>query len=318
MITVIHIHHKEDSFAANYANMLCKAIGERVLTRITDSPVELKEMCKTMKPDIIHQHGVVDYEVPRHSHTRCILTPHGANITSFKDFYAVLTRSKMEARGYVGPQTEIIPNPIITKTAKFDETADDVLRVYQRVMDSNVWELMNDDTRLMLRLLLKAGICGDRRWLGDIKIPEDPNWRQLLIYAFYENVEEEVQRGAEILNIELPPVRVSMKTAYLPFEFQRPQKMEEPHVPAILESVIDNNVNMRLLVDLDKALRDNNLDEEELMKKLTEEKRDGLFMCLLQLLREQLLTEEGFLPATPIDNRETQRLRNLLSNHLNK
>ena len=118
------------------------------------------------------------------------------------------------------------------------------------------------------------------------------------------------------MDIELPTMYVDMKTSYLPHDYHRPDKMDEPLVPTILESVADNNMNLRLLVDLDRALRDDNLDEEELMKKMAEQQRAGLLLSLLQVLKEQLLTEEGFLPGTPIDNRETQRLRNLLSSHL--
>lgn len=316
MIKVIHICHSNDSFAANYANRLCKSFGERVHTRITDSPVELKEMCKTLMPDIIHQHGHVDYELPKGCHARKVLTPHGATFSSYNGFYAILARSKMEARAIDSPRTEIIRNPIITKTVDFDEIAEFILRIYQRVMDTNVLELMSDDTQQALRLLLKAGTTGDRRWLGDMQIPSSPDFRQLAIYAYYENVEEELQRGAEIMDIELPTMYVDMKTSYLPRDYHRPDKMDEPLVPTILESVADNNMNLRLLVDLDRALRDDNLDEEELMKKMAEQQRAGLLLSLLQVLKEQLLTEEGFLPGTPIDNRETQRLRNLLSSHL--
>lgn len=316
MITVVHIYHKGDSFAANYAMMLCKAIGERAITHVTDSPAELKEMCKTISPDIIHQHGRVDYELPKDRHTRRVLTPHGASFSSFSDFYAIMARSKMEARAIDSPRTEILLNPIITKAVSFDEIANYVLHIYQKVMDSNVLELMSDDTFMALRMLLKAGICGDRKWLGNLKVPDKIDSRQLHIYAYYENVEDIMQRGAEILGVSLPHAHVNMNTAYLPSGYQRPDAMEEPFVTTVLESVADNNLNLRLLVDLYRALRDEKLDEEELMNKLAEEKRDKLLMSLLQVMKEQLLTDEGFMPSIPVDNQETQRLRNLLSNHL--
>jgi hypothetical protein len=49
---------------------------------------------------------------------------------------------------------------------------------------------------------------------------------------------------------------------------------------------------------------------------LTEKRLVKYFRHILQLLCEQTLIDEGFLPAMPIDDKQTARLRQQLKTHL--
>jgi hypothetical protein len=58
------------------------------------------------------------------------------------------------------------------------------------------------------------------------------------------------------------------------------------------------------------------VDDEQLNDILTEKRLSRYFRHLLQILCEQTLLDEGFLPATPIDDRQTARMRYQLFTHL--
>lgn len=316
MISVVHIYPKTNSMIANYVSMLTKAMGNHVDNRITDDPGALKEICLTQSPDIIHQHGHVNYALPKGIQARKVVTLHGEKPTNLQDSYVVIARSQMEFDSCDAPRLELLRNPIITKTVTFDGIAEKMVSIYQKVMQTNVLPLMSDDTRKALHLLLKAGVCGDSRWLEDKTIPSTIEWDKLHIVAFFEHVDMLVSRGAKIMGIDMPASTVRMSTSYLPAHYKIPEETSDIQVIPLLEKIAKGDICLLRMAEMYMALTDPNLDEEELLIKLEQKKQIPLMQSILQILKETFYLTEGFMPCMPIDNHETQRIRNRLTNHL--
>lgn len=315
MISVVHIYSKDDSMTANYVSMLTKAIAHRVDSYIADDATSLKEIIKKHHPDIIHQHGEVTYSMPENA--RRILTTHGS--TAYRDnmaYYVIIARSRMEANTIDKPRTEILRNPIITKTATFEETANRMVDIYRKVMDSDVLPLMDDDTITAMKLMLRAAIFGDRRWVADQTMSATIDWRKLMIYTYYEQVDDYLRQGAQIMGLEVPPYEVQAKTAYLPDTYHRLSNDIDCSVMKLLERIQKGEVTMLRLVQLCIALLQEDLDEEKLLQELDSGKFIPLFTSVLQILKEQFLLSEGFWPCMPADNHLTRHLRTQLTNHL--
>lgn len=283
----------------------------QVHSRQADEMGVFRQMCKDERPDIVHVHAMPAFSVEG---IRMVVTPHGQQVDTDRA-YVVIARSQMEARRIDAPRVEVVRNPILTKTTTVDETARKLLRIYQKVMDSNVLELMDNQTLHALPILLKAGICGDKRWLDGSKIGT-PNWRQLSIYTYYEQVDSLMERGALILGVEIPRCTVGDTTSYLPKKYVRLSEMSDSNVLQLLDSIHSGEISMLRLIELDAALRRDDLDEEKLLKEIESAGYKQLFRSLLQILSEQTLLDEGYMPCTPVDNQDTSRLRMELKKHL--
>lgn len=314
MMKILHIYPKDDNSLARYVALLIKALPEHVESRASDDPVAAKKMCKEWQPDIIHLYGSASCDVSG----RRVISPCGVPVAKQPTFYAVIARSPLEAETLSAQgvkRVEIIRNPLVTKTTNFDETAQKTAYVYQKVMDSHPLPLLSETTRTLLYQLLKAAVCGDKRWVvGFTAPPSDVNYRLLFHYADLEGVLPLVQKGLNILGIEAP---VHQKIAcYLPDGYQQPVSMSGRDIMDMLNDIQDNGLTLLRLVNVFEALHAPSFNEDQFMKRLDNESLSPLFRSILSIAQELLALEEGFMPCEPIDNGDTRKLRDNINNHL--
>jgi len=250
--------------------------------------------------------------------------------------YVVIAQGSMEAEALKelewNPRIETIRNAVITNSITPEAMAQQTKEVYRKVMDSNTLELMSDDTRQLLVLLLKAGITGDSRWVSNLKPHtssasadsslfilhsslEEDEWRRLLIYADHENVRTVIDRGLRILDLHAPYIDTAHVKSYLPTGYQLP-KPAAHDILSLVGEISKGALTLRHLVELDRLLRRPDVNDERLNNTLDEHHQLKYYRRLLQLLIEQTAIDEGFLTAEPLDDKQTQRMRNLLKKHL--
>lgn len=260
--------------------------------------------------------------------------------------YVLIAQGPMESTALTtlgwNPRVETIRNAVITNSITPEAMRQHTQEVYRKVMDSDTIELMDAAGRVLLPKLLKAGITGDRRWVTStmshpataassasdqqspvatppIEIPSGPNretvWRQLLVYADHENVRAVVDRGLHVLGIRPPYVETAHIRSYLPTDYQLP-KVENHTVVGIVCEMQHGPLTLRQFVELDRALRRSDADDEAIIEQLTEKHLLRFFRRILQLLQEQTLLDEGFLPISPLDDGATAALRLQLFRHL--
>jgi len=299
------------------------------------------------KPDIVHVHGCWQFKVVRQAlqahrqGARIVFTPHGGlepwiiNERRLSEklcktllwqrrlvecSYVVIVQGSMEAEALQqlawNPRIEVVRNAVVTNSITPEAMAQQTKEVYRKVMDSNTLALMSADTRRLMTLLLKAGITGDRRWTsGDIPTIDEQEWRRLLIYANQENVRTVVDKGTHVLGIREPYIDTNQIKSYLPTDYKEP-KVEAHDLTGLIGEMHRGNLTLRHFVELDRALRRDDVEDDRLCDTLDENRQLKFFRRLLFVLHELTDLDEGFMPAKPLDDRQTKIIRNQLTNHL--
>mgnify|MGYP002625583264 CR=1 FL=1 len=298
-------------------------------------------------PDIVHIHGCWQYQTvkqamqARRQGARVVFTPHGGLEPWIIDerryseklcksllwqrrlaeySYVIIAQGTMEAEtlkqlGW-NPRIEIIRNAVVTNSITPEAMARQTQDVYRKVMDSNTVELMEEDGLRLMALLLKAGITGDKRWItSPLPTVDESEWRRLLVYADHENVRTTIDSGARIMGLHHDYIETDRIKSYLPTDYQKP-KVKAYDVNGIVNEMHHGHLTLRHFVELDRALRRADVDDEWLVDALTEAHLLKYFRRVLQVLIEKTGLDEGFLPASPLDDRRTQAIRNLLNDHL--
>lgn len=310
MIKILHVYPKNEPLTARYVHLLM----DKIESKATDNAAEFKAICQEWQPDIIHQHGSVD--IKWQGDYRWVISPNGLQ-SPFTSYYAVIARSPLEAehlREAGVLRVETVMNPLITKQVDFTTTAEQLMRIYRKVMNSDPLDLMDDDTREALPVILKAGICGDKRWVEQ-KLPiPSVQTRLLYIYASLEGILPLLKEGMRVL--EMGELNDEAFECYLPQNYTIPSTMKGSSILRLTEDIQKYGISMCRLVDIYKALMDENHDDNKLNEILKENEATALFSSILQLISEVLLLDEGYMPCPPVDNAETRKLRLNLQNRL--
>jgi len=310
-IRVLHICPPQALLVSQYVSLTSDALAPyNIICISTDDIKEAGRLVSENAPHIVHLHGSVSPSLP--SGCRVVVTPHGMS-THAERAYVAIARSEIERKRIEKqyPRTEVILNPVITRSVTVAETAKELCRVYRTVMDSNVLELMDSDTLTALRLLLKVGTAGDKRWAQQ-PLPATADWRQIVIYAYREGVLDTVKKGFRLFGAETPSINLEETAAYLPKDYETPKP---PHAGSLAELVqlLDDeaaagHLTLQSIVELQRMLMNTNVDEDKLAKMLEESKQTKMFGRLLHLAAEMTLLDEGFMPLPPINDKQTQQL----------
>ena len=299
------------------------------------------------QPDIVHVHGCWRYNIVRQAMrahrqgARIVMTPHNGlspwivserRMTEklsktllwqrrmVESAYVIIAPGPMESEALTQlgwtPRIETIRNAVVTNSITPEATRRHTLEVYRKVLDSNTIELMSDDSRRLMTMLLKAGITGDRRWVaGEAPDISETEWRRLLVYADHENVRTVIDRGTHVMGLRAPYIETAQIKSYLPTDYQLP-KVDNHTVEGIVSEMHHGPLTLRQIVELDRALRRPDADDERMVDELTEKRLIRYFRHVLQLLKEVTLLDEGFMPADAIDDKQTEKLRRQLLAHL--
>ena len=349
---VLFVYPKSESLISRHVNMLADGLRQSATTNMADSVSAIRKAVKEQDPDIIHCHGCPSISAIRailsgiNQGARLVLTLHGqmepwAPDTSrsapavywqkqlIRRAYAVILLGRLELTNFQqlgwNRRTEEIHNAVTTNTITPQEMCTATFAVYQKVMDSNTLELMDDATVRMLRAIIKVGIMGDRRWT--VVLPsEDVNWRHLLLYAEHEHIRNYVDYGISILGLSVPAIDTSRIAAYFPDHYEVPKPIREKvgeykgketdYLIRIIHQIRQQPLLLHL-IELTRELYRDTVDDDQLAEQLEEKKLTAFTQSLMQVLDEQTALDEGYMPLQPVDNRLTRQIRRQLDNHLN-
>ena len=240
---ILHFYSSNaPEMVSRYVKTLCEEMSSQLSNDIVTTPNEAIATLKERHYDLLHIHGCWQYGFYRAMRqaerlgTRIVVTPHGQlepwvmKEGYWKEklpkrllfqhaivchAYAIIVQGKMEEEclsklGW-NSRTVIIRNSLITNTINAHDMAQQMQNVYRKIMDSNTLQLMTSNTRITLRQLLKVGITGDKRWLGEsyVTITDHNQWRMLYCYVHHEQVADIVKRGLNILHMEAPDFDIS-------------------------------------------------------------------------------------------------------------
>jgi glycosyltransferase involved in cell wall biosynthesis len=192
---ILHVYPKSDEMVAQHVAQLMDGMQLSAEVQAVSNLADFKIICKNFNPDIVHCHGCWQYSIvnagnfARRQGIRIVLSPHGQlepwvleekplqekfRKTALwqKPFvekaYALIAFGKMEhhylAQLKWNPRIEVISNAVITNSTTREKMCSQTFAVYQKILDSNVLEQMDDDTLHVMSAIIKAGILGDKRW----------------------------------------------------------------------------------------------------------------------------------------------------------
>ena len=354
---VLHVYPKSDSLIERHVTLLAEGMRQSAEVKVADSAVTFKRLFREMEPDIVHCHGCWQFFLARAvsyaiSHeARVVLTPHGQlepwvikrqsvqeNISktllwqrrTVERAYAVILLGKLEYDNFRklgwNQRTEEIHNAVITNAITQAEMCTQTFAIYQKVMDSNTLEQMDEESLRALAIIIKVGIMGDRRWVKDNHIDDAHiDWRRLLIYAEHEHISNYVDYGISTLGLSTPSIDVSRIAAYFPDHYECPKTLKEvvgdydgnetDYLVRIIRQINKQPLLLHL-IELTRELYRDNVNDELLTEKLEDKKLLAYAARLMQVLSEQTLIDEGYMPLAPKDDRQTEHIRRMLTNHL--
>ena len=349
---VLFVYQKSESLISQHVNMLTDGLRQSATIDTADTVSAIRKAVKEQEPDIIHCHGCPSVSATRailsavNKGVRLVLTLHGqmepwATDTNHKApaiywrkklihrAYAVILLGRLELTNFQrlgwNRRTEEIHNAVTTNTISGQEMCTATFAIYQKVMDSNTLELMDEPTARMLKAIIKIGIMGDRRWT--VVLPsEDVNWRHLFLYAEHEHIRNYVDYGINILGLTVPNIDTTRIAAYFPDNYETPRPIREKvgdykgketdYLLRIIHQIRQKPLLLHL-IELTRELYRDTVDDDQLAEGLAEKKLTAFTRSLMQVLDEQTALDEGYMPLPPADNRLTQQIRRQLENHLN-
>ena len=352
---VLHIYPKNDEMVAQHVNQLMEGMQLSAEMQAVSNMADFKNVCMSFEPDIVHCHGCWQYNIvnagnfARKQGARIVLSPHGQlepwvfeekpfqekfhkTVLWQKPFvekaYTLIAFGKMEQEYLVklkwNPRIEVIHNAVITNSTTREKMCSQTFAVYQKVLDSNVLEQMDDDTQQLMASIIKAGTLGDARWV-EPALPETIDWRRMLIYAEHQNIRNYVDYGINILGISAISLDTEHLPAYFPENYQRPQSIKkligeykgnETEYLVHMIQQIEKQPLMLHLIEFTRELYRDTVNDDLLQEALEEKKLTKYASRLMQVLHELTLLDEGYMPIEPLDDRGTQKIRESITNHL--
>ena len=179
-------------------------------------------------------------------------------------------------------------------------------------------------TQQLMATIIKAGTLGDRRWV-ELTVPETVDWRRMLIYAEHQNIRNYVDYGINILGLSAVSLDTEHLPAYFPESYQRPKSIKNliddykgDETDYLLRMIrqIEKQPLLLHLIELTRELYRDTVNDDLLQEVLEEKKLTKFASRLMQVLHEQTLLDEGYLPIEPLDDRGTQKIRESITNHL--
>lgn len=356
---ILHIYPKNDELIRQHVQLIVGKLRDQADIRMVDSYTDFKQHLQTQETDILHCHGCWSNIIARAAYAaarqgaRIIITTHGQMepwIVGQQTFhekvskkllwqkrllskaYVIITLGKLEKDNFMklgwNNRIEEIHNAVTTNTITPGEMSRQIFDVYQRVMDSNTIEQLDDLSNAALATILKAGITGDSRWCSSceaISRPGEIDWRRLLIYADHENIRNYVDYGISVLGLPTPDSIDHYTGAYFPNNYVQPKTLKElvgeyegnetDYLVKIIRQIHRQPLLLHLIEFTRELLRDT-VNDDQLTEALEEKRLLNYTRSLMQVLGEQTQIDEGYMPVEPLDNRQTQQIRKHLANHL--
>lgn len=270
--------------------------------------------------------------------------------------YAVIVMGRMEEHHFKqlkwNPRVEIAHNSIITETITEDEMCHTIYGIYDKVMHTDVIKLMNMETITAMAALIKAGLTGNHLWLNDheysiFREPNNIEWEKLAIYAYQDGIATVITKGIDTLGLPKPDIIPADIPYYLPKSFVQPQPLHSSvanyksesketadsdsgstiftdkdtyHFTEIIKQASKlasrRQLTISHIVEIAETLRTRNIDEAKAADTL---KTKGLYKFagrMMTILSDMTGMEEGFMPVSPINDRQTKRIKTIITKHL--
>lgn len=347
-----------------YVGMLADAVQGKAECHVATSLVQLRPLVAEVRPDIVHIHGcwrsslaVAAYWGKKRG-ARIVVSPHGqlepwvlneAYFTQklprlmayqrriIANAYAIIAMGSKEQKAlerFTGnPRIEKVLNALITSKISEREMGEQVLAIYDKVLNSYTLEMMDDATRQILPSLIKAGITGDVRCVSPENVSaakaftDTRRWQQILLYAYQEDIMSLVLKGAEVMGVaSVPKIDVAAVPCYVPKNNRQSTTISPINGDATEQALHiirtfnkdaqHNRISINGIVQLHKLLYEQEVNEDKLAERLRNKGLDKFASRLMGLMSEKTLLDEGYMVLPSTNDRKTRQLQRIIDNRL--
>lgn len=377
------ISHRElnDAMTSQYMTLLVETLSDHAETMLATSVSQFKKMARQHQPDIIHIHGCWNFQAARaeqwaeQKRFPVVLSLHGQmqpwhfhhhyfysklpkyllfQRKAIQEAEALHVHGKMEFNRMksIGANTRLgmVPDCIISNSLTAQQMAEKMMALYQKVIDSNTFRLMNkqeleaESTLLTLGLALQAEAPVRLQDYAPLSQLDIESWRKIFIHSIDEHTLPVIVRAAESIGVDvntidvdhverfpqklkkpdgdLPRERLIIKNTFLKTALDNAKIDEKPDANELALSIMFANmkhhlskgiVTRRHLANLYSQLRYTEYDEDKLQRMLHALKIEKFAARILHILGETFHLEEGYMPIEPIDDKTTKRIKQQLT-----
>lgn len=240
---------------------------------------------------------------------------------------------------------ELIKNPVLTSQISFEETAQQLINLYQKILDSNARLLLNETAQQMIGALLQLGVNKNvllkhehiAKLQQTFETLTDNDWRQIFIYADEERITIPLTEGIRRLQKDVPEVNTdSIKRFESDIEYPSGDLKADALLSKnlLLRNKVKDafanrgsdertlcllilNLNHELsrhkapllhLVNLYEYIRFSNLDEDMVKNMVSDLGLNDFAGRLMSVMQNVLGLTEGFMPFNLVNDKNVKLL----------
>jgi hypothetical protein len=215
-----------------------------------------------------------------------------------------------------------VSNSLVTNSIDNQSMAQAMIALYRKILDTEVYCLMDKKTKEAFSSLMYAGITGNK--LADFPKIDNNIWRQMMIFAHTEGISDIFIKGCELQPYAYPDINMKaidvFKKDILQNSEPKDGKSMEWIVISLFKYVHKNVFRYKLqlndLCRLAELLRNNDYDEAIVKEMLQKNKITKFAGRIEQILNELVGLEEGFMPVPRINDFLTEKIKKILIKNL--
>lgn len=360
---ILHFYHPQQPLQAQYVQLLMESADRSAGLQTATTLAEVRQALQATHYDILHIHGCWSWSYAKATKlaarwgTRVVVSPHGQlepwilkdrrwkekwpktlayQRRAIADAYTVIAMGRMERQSLEqlgwNPRIEVVRNAVVTHSITVSEMQRQLNTIYRKVLDSDVYAIMSPDNRQLMFSIFKCAVASHHEGIDPAafsRLTQD-EWRQMFIYAHYEQVEELLLRGIHLLGLRQPDVDTERINCYLPADYVPVQTIsaaignlfasENERLLATFKYLRRQAFHRQLtvchLLELEREIREHGIDEDLLAETLEEHHLLKFAQRLMGVLQMLTGIEEGIAPLPFTIDRQTRALHTMITNHL--
>lgn len=374
---ILHFYDVADSIIERYVDVLSRELDAMpdVASRKCDTLKKLRQGFKDETVDIVHFHGCwawtygQAYRFAISHGARAVFSPHGLMEpwilqneylkqrlphlllylkALIHDSYAVICQGNMERESFaklrLTHRIEVVASSLITATTTDSRMAADTLRIYRKVMCTNVRALLSASELTAFGTLLKTAVLGHADWLTPAErqsVTEltEAGCERLMLHGRQAEVADYVTRGFAILQVAVSGEQAEAADYYLPdgsmpmpadggapaaaprptpaTTDNRPRRTELEELRSVHKAYTSGRLTARDIAALADCLYHSDTDEARLAVQLKDAHISKFTARLMAFMQDAIGFDEGYMPVAPKGGkRQIRKIRAVIADRM--
>ncbi|MCH4147185.1 MAG: hypothetical protein LKG25_04100 [Prevotella sp.] len=222
---------------------------------------------------------------------------------------------------------QMIENSAITNDISEEEMASKMLSLYQKVLDSNTYTLIDKETFRIIGNLLQAGVDKDSYRNKEVKADllnrlqqlKEEDWRNIFLYASEEQIIDKIKNALNRLQFHAPSINLETIKRFPTSDHYISEKITiDPNdlehslckaFETLYKEMKHKTAPLCHLSDLYELLRFTSYDEDKFAELINKSGMQNFASRVIAVLEECIGLTEGFMPISPLYDKETDKIK---------